>query len=85
MPRIKVRADKGRSVELHFEDHGRGRPVVLVHGWPLSGGSWEPQVGPLVEAGHRVITYDRRVGSDPPRSHGRAMTTTPWSRTWTPC
>ncbi|MEV7725417.1 alpha/beta hydrolase [Streptomyces sp. NPDC087917] len=60
MPRIDVSTDKDRSVELHFEDFGRGRPVVLVHGWPLSGRSWEPQVAPLVEAGYRVITYDRR-------------------------
>ncbi|MEU9801303.1 alpha/beta hydrolase [Streptomyces sp. NPDC051000] len=60
MPRINVSAEKDRSVELHYEDFGRGRPVVLIHGWPLSGRSWEPQIGPLVEAGHRVITYDRR-------------------------
>jgi non-heme chloroperoxidase len=45
---------------LHYEDHGSGRPVVLIHGWPLSGRSWENQLAPLVEAGHRVITYDRR-------------------------
>lgn len=47
-------------VELYYEDHGQGRPVVLIHGWPLSGRAWEQQVVPLVEAGHRVITYDRR-------------------------
>jgi non-heme chloroperoxidase len=45
---------------IYFEDHGSGRPVVLIHGWPLSGRSWEPQLAPLVDAGHRVINYDRR-------------------------
>ncbi len=48
------------TVELYFEDQGAGRPVVLIHGWPLSGRSWEAQVPALVEAGYRVITYDRR-------------------------
>lgn len=48
------------DVQLHFTDQGAGRPVVLIHGWPLSGAMWEYQVGPLVEAGYRVITYDRR-------------------------
>jgi pimeloyl-ACP methyl ester carboxylesterase len=45
---------------IYFEDHGSGRPVVLIHGWPLSGRAWEPQLAPLVDGGHRVITYDRR-------------------------
>lgn len=49
------------SVELHVEDSGgTGQPVVLIHGWPLSGASWEKQVGPLADAGFRVLTYDRR-------------------------
>jgi non-heme chloroperoxidase len=48
------------QVELHYTDQGTGRPVVLIHGWPLSGRSWESQVPALVGAGHRVITYDRR-------------------------
>ncbi len=60
MPRLTVGTENGQPVELHHEDHGSGRPVVLIHGWPLSGRSWEAQVGPLVEAGHRVVTYDRR-------------------------
>ena len=47
-------------VELFYEDRGTGRPVVLIHGWPLSGRSWEAQVPALVEAGYRVVTYDRR-------------------------
>jgi pimeloyl-ACP methyl ester carboxylesterase len=53
-----VTADAG--VELYVEDHGAGRPVVLIHGWPLSGRSWERQVPVLVAAGYRVVTYDRR-------------------------
>lgn len=47
-------------IELYYEDHGTGRPVVLIHGWPLSGRAWEGQLGALVDAGYRVITYDRR-------------------------
>lgn len=61
MPRLTVsRAVGAADVELHYTDQGTGRPVVLVHGWPLSGRSWEAQVGPLVDAGFRVVTYDRR-------------------------
>jgi len=60
MPRITVGQENSGSIELHYEDHGTGKPVVLIHGWPLSGKSWEKQVPALVEAGHRVITYDRR-------------------------
>ena len=60
MPRLDVGTENGHPVELHHQDVGAGRPVVLIHGWPLSGRSWEAQVGPLVEAGHRVVTYDRR-------------------------
>ena len=48
-------------VRLHVEDSGgTGRPVVLIHGWPLSGASWKAQIGPLRDAGYRVIAYDRR-------------------------
>jgi non-heme chloroperoxidase len=60
MPRITVGQENSGSIELHYEDQGGGRPVVLIHGWPLSGRSWEKQVPALLEAGHRVITYDRR-------------------------
>lgn len=60
MPRLEIGAENGERVELYYEDHGSGKPVVLIHGWPLSGRSWERQVGALVEAGYRVITYDRR-------------------------
>ena len=60
MPTITVPSATGPEVELHYEDAGSGAPVVLIHGWPLSGRSWEGQVPALVEAGHRVVTYDRR-------------------------
>ena len=60
MPHVKARTDAHDQVELHYEDHGTGKPVVLIHGWPLSGRSWEAQVPALVEAGYRVVTYDRR-------------------------
>lgn len=48
------------DVELYYEEHGSGRPVVLIHGWPLSAKSWEPQIGAIVDSGHRVVAYDRR-------------------------
>src|ERR1700737_3142477 len=48
------------NIDLYYEDHGSGQPVVLIHGYPLSGASWEKQVPVLLSAGHRVITYDRR-------------------------
>ncbi len=57
---VQVGDENSAPVELYYEDYGSGSPVVLIHGWPLSGRSWENQVGALVEAGHRVITYDRR-------------------------
>ena len=57
---VQVGNENSAPVELYYEDHGSGSPVVLIHGWPLSGRSWENQVPALVEAGHRVITYDRR-------------------------
>ncbi|GAC1333160.1 MAG: bromoperoxidase [Candidatus Dormibacteria bacterium] len=64
MSRLKVGTDNGTPVELHYEDHGAGKPVVLIHGWPLSGRSWENQVPALVDAGYRVVTYDRRGFGD---------------------
>lgn len=57
---ITVGQENSTSIELYYEDHGAGQPVVLIHGWPLSGASWEKQVAALLAAGHRVITYDRR-------------------------
>jgi pimeloyl-ACP methyl ester carboxylesterase len=58
--RIKVGQENSTSIELYYEDHGSGPPVVLIHGWPLSGASWEKQTAALIAAGRRVITYDRR-------------------------
>jgi pimeloyl-ACP methyl ester carboxylesterase len=60
MARLAVGEDNGTPVELYFEDHGAGAPVVLIHCWPLSSRVWEAQVPALVGAGYRVITYDRR-------------------------
>jgi pimeloyl-ACP methyl ester carboxylesterase len=60
MPRVAVGTEKSTPIELHYEDHGSGKPVVLIHGWPLSGRSWENQVPALVSGGYRVIAYDRR-------------------------
>jgi len=57
---ITVGQANSLPIELYVEDQGSGAPVVLVHGWPLDGRSWEPQIHPLIEAGHRVINYDRR-------------------------
>ena len=60
MPYIKVGQENSGSIELYYEDHGSGRPVVLIHGYPLSGRAWDKQVPVLLENGRRVITYDRR-------------------------
>ncbi|MEN6610496.1 MAG: alpha/beta hydrolase [Methanoregulaceae archaeon] len=60
MPYIKVGKENSGDIELYYEDHGTGRPVILIHGWPLSLDSWEKQVPVLLEAGYRVIAYDRR-------------------------
>ncbi|MEJ5868432.1 alpha/beta hydrolase [Pseudokineococcus sp. 5B2Z-1] len=71
MPKLLVARDDRTDVEICYEDQGTGRPVVLVHGWPLSGRSWEAQVPALVGAGHRVVTYDRRGFGDSSRPwHG---------------
>ena len=58
--RITVGKENSTPIDLYYEDHGSGPPVVLMHGWPLSGASWEKQTAALLAAGHRVITYDRR-------------------------
>jgi non-heme chloroperoxidase len=57
---LPVGVENGGPIELYYEDHGEGRPVVLVHGWPMDGRMWERQVPALVDAGYRVIAYDRR-------------------------
>jgi non-heme chloroperoxidase len=60
MPFITVGKENTTDIDLYYEDHGAGQPVVLIHGYPLDGHSWERQLPALLDAGHRVITYDRR-------------------------
>src|ERR1700756_520077 len=60
MPFVTVGKENSGNIDLYYEDHGSGQPVVLIHGYPLSGASWEKQMSALLNAGHRVITYDRR-------------------------
>jgi len=60
MPYITVGQENSSHVELYYEDHGSGKPVILIHGYPLSGASWEKQTAVLLTSGYRVITYDRR-------------------------
>jgi len=60
MPYITVGRENSGNIDLYYEDHGSGKPVVLIHGFPLSGASWEKQTAALLAAGRRVITYDRR-------------------------
>jgi non-heme chloroperoxidase len=67
--RLTVGHENGQDIDLHFDDVGSGEPVVLIHGWPLSGRSWEPQIAALVEAGYRAISYDRR---------GFGLSSQPW-------
>ncbi len=57
---INVGKENSGDIDLYYEDHGAGKPVVLIHGWPLSSASWEKQAPVLLDAGYRVITYDRR-------------------------
>ena len=57
---ITVGTENTTDIELYYEDHGTGQPVVLIHGYPLDGSSWEKQTAALLDAGYRVITYDRR-------------------------
>jgi non-heme chloroperoxidase len=60
MPRLIVGTENSAPIEIHYEDHGSGDSVVLIHGYPLSGTSWERQERELLAQGYRVITYDRR-------------------------
>ncbi|GGR98608.1 alpha/beta fold hydrolase [Streptomyces rubiginosohelvolus] len=57
---IAVGSENSTPVQLYYEDQGAGQPVVLIHGYPLNGHSWERQTRDLLDAGYRVITYDRR-------------------------
>jgi non-heme chloroperoxidase len=60
MPFITVGKENTADIDIYYEDLGTGPAVVLLSGWPLDGRSWEPQVHALLQAGHRVIAYDRR-------------------------
>jgi non-heme chloroperoxidase len=60
MAYITVGKENSSNIDLYYEDHGIGNPVILIHGYPLNGASWEKQVPVLLDAGQRVITYDRR-------------------------
>jgi non-heme chloroperoxidase len=60
MPYVTVGKENSGNIDLYYEDHGAGKPVVLIHGYPLSGASWEKQTAVLLAAGYRVIAYDRR-------------------------
>ncbi len=60
MPYVTVGKENSSDVDLYYEDHGSGPAVILIHGYPLNGASWEKQIPELLVAGHRVITYDRR-------------------------
>ena len=70
MPILNVANEGYQPIQIHYEDQGAGKPVVLIHGWPLSGRSWEAQVPALIDAGYRVVTYDRR---------GFGASSQPWS------
>ncbi|MBC7624758.1 MAG: alpha/beta hydrolase [Aeromicrobium sp.] len=70
MPMLRVGSESSQPVEIYYEDHGSGKPIILIHGWPLRGRSWEAQLPALVGAGYRVITFDRR---------GFGWSSQPWS------
>src|ERR1700722_11340610 len=60
MPFVTTGQENSAAIRIYYEDHGTGPPVVLVHGYAVSGRAWEKQEAALLAAGHRVITYDRR-------------------------
>jgi non-heme chloroperoxidase len=60
MPYVKVGTENGADIEIHYNDHGTGKPIVLIHGYPLNGNSWERQEWALLQNGYRCISYDRR-------------------------
>jgi non-heme chloroperoxidase len=60
MPFVKVGSENQADIELHYNDHGAGKPIVLIHGYPLDGNSWERQERELLTNGYRCISYDRR-------------------------
>jgi non-heme chloroperoxidase len=60
MPFVKVGTENSTDIEIHYRDHGDGKPIILIHGYPLNGNSWERQERVLLEHGYRCISYDRR-------------------------
>jgi non-heme chloroperoxidase len=60
MPYVTVGSENSADIKIHYEDHGSGKPVILIHGYPLDGNSWEKQERELLKEGRRVISYDRR-------------------------
>ena len=60
MPFVKVGTENTADIKIHYNDHGSGKPIVLIHGYPLDGNSWERQERVLLANGYRCITYDRR-------------------------
>jgi non-heme chloroperoxidase len=70
MPYVTVGKENSANIDLYYEDHGSGKPIVLIHGYPLSGRAWEKQIPVLLDMGYRVITYDRR---------GFGQSSQPWS------
>jgi non-heme chloroperoxidase len=60
MPQLTVGIENVAPIDIDYEDHGTGQPVVLVHGYPLDGNSWERQQRVLLQEGYRVVSYDRR-------------------------
>jgi non-heme chloroperoxidase len=60
LPYVTVGKENTGNIDLYYEDHGSGKPVILIHGYPLNGVSWEKQTAALLNSGYRVITYDRR-------------------------
>ena len=77
MAYITVGTENSVDIELFYEDQGSGQPVVLIHGFPLDGDSWEKQAAALLDAGYRVITYDRRGFGSSSQPSAPATTTTP--------
>ena len=75
MPRITVGTENSAPIEIHYEDHGSGQPVVLIHGYPLDGNSWERQERELLAAGYRVSAMTA-AGSAARASRPWATTTT---------
>ena len=72
MPYVTVGTENSADIQLHYNDHGSGKPIVLIHGYPLEGNSWEKQEPALLAAGYRVISYDRRgfgKSSQPPTGY----------------